>query len=355
MSTFSRASTFTLSSKRTMKNLARRSLSSRPAGRVLITVLAIPLVGAAPLSRAHAQLGGGVLQADSMLATGHVSAAESLYYATSSARPRDAVARAALGRYLAARGALRIGAVLLEEARLFGGDTAGIARSLAPIYGSLGDYRALATLPRSPLSAPEQERVRWLVSHPPVLEFPDSVATLPYKPLADGSGIGTVSLGIGDRRADALIDPRVSGVVLRGRAARRRAGLKVFGEDSTGAVAIVPELHIGDVTLNNVPVYLDTDTSRTAKRDRQTVVLGLDVLRRLAPTFDPTADTITLRRSGQIGPTTVGTRAPMLLDEQGLRLIVEGRWETATSSKTAKLLGTQRWTLDAKHGTVILQ
>src|SRR5439155_17673609 len=139
------------------------------------------------------------------------------------------------------------------------------------------------------------------------------------------------------RRADALIDPRVSGVMLRGRAARRRGGLKVFGEDSTGAVAIVPELHIGDVTLSNVPVYLDTDTSHKATGNRQTVVLGLDVLRRLAPTFDPTADSITLRRSGTIAPTAVGTRAPMLLDQRGLRLIVEGRWETATSPKTAKL------------------
>ena len=118
----------------------------------------------------------GVWHADSLLASGKVAAAESMYYATSSARPRDAAARAALGRYLAARGALRIGAVLLEEARLFGGDSTSIARALAPIYRALGDYRSLAVLPKAPLSDAERSRVSWLVTHPQVLEF----ALTPY-------------------------------------------------------------------------------------------------------------------------------------------------------------------------------
>ena len=335
-----------------MTEIAQRRFRLHTKGPSLVSILAIAL--ALPHS-ASAQFGSGVLLADSMLASGRVQAAESLYYAASSARPRDAVARAALGRYLAARGHLRIGAVLLEEARLFGGDTARIALSLAPIYGSLGDYRSLATLPSSPLSVAEQKRVRWLVSNPPVLEFPDSVATVPYKPLADGSGIGQLSIGLGERRVDAVIDSRVSGVVVRGRAAKRRNGLRVFGEDSTGAVAVVPELHVGTVTLSNVPLRLDTDSAPGARRDRQSVILGLDVLRRLAPTFDPVTDTITLRRTGQIGPTMVGTRAPMLLDEQGLRFVVEGHWQTAMAPKTAKLLGAQRWTLDAKHGVLVIQ
>lgn len=289
-----------------------------------------------------------------MLATGRVGAAESLYYATSSARPRDAVARAALGRYLAARGHLRVGAVLLEEARQFGGDTASIARSLAPIYVSLGDYRALATLPASPLSTAEQKRVRWLVSHPPILEFPDSVITVSYKPLVDGSGVGVVPLGIGERRVDALIDPRVSGVLLHGKAAKRREGVRVFGEDSTAAVAVVSELHLGDVTLSNVTAQLDTSGGTGTRRAAQNVVIGLDVLRSLSPAFDPTTQMLTLRR-GQIPASTVGTRAPMLLDERGLRFVVNGRWETGSSASAAKLLGTQRWTLDARHGVLILE
>ena len=314
--------------------------------------IATPAIAPAP---AFAQWGASVVQADSLLASGRVSTAESVYYATSSARPRDAVARAALGRYLASRGALRIGAVLLEEARLFGGDSASIARSLAPIYGSLGDYRALAVLPASPLSPAEHSRTRWLVSHAPVLEFPDSVAKLPYKPISDGSGIGTVSIGIGDRAVDAVVDASVSGVVIRGRQARRRSGMRVFGEDSTGVVAVVSELHLGDVVLSNVPARLEADTAHAPQGRHSGTFVGVDVLRRLAPTFDPIADTITLRRSGQIGQATVGTRSPMLLDAQGLRLLVDGRWESPASRATSQLLSTRRWILDAKRGTIIIQ
>ena len=325
----------------------------RTTGATRLAMLAI-LFGMAGRSAA-AQWSGGVGIADSLLAMGRVASAESLYYAASSARPRDAAARAALGRYLASRGALRIGAVLLEEARLFGGDTARIARSLAPIYLSLGDYRSLATLPASPLSPAEQKRVRWLVSHPSVLEFPDSAATLAYHSIVDGSGIGVLSLGIGDHRVDALIDPRASGVIVRGRAARRRDGLHTFGDDSSGVVAVVHELHIGDVTLGHVPARLIIDSAPGTPRSRQVTIIGLDVLQRLAPTFNPTTQMLTLRRSGQIAQVVSGTRTPMLLDEQGFRVLVDDHWVRAGSGATAKLLATRPWTLDAKRGAIVLQ
>jgi hypothetical protein len=327
--------------------------SHRRRRLALISGTSLTILGVSSVP-ASAQWGGNIVQADSLLALGRVSAAESLYYAASSARPRDATARAALGRYLAARGALRIGAVLLEEARQFGGDTARIARSLAPIYGSLGDYRALATLPRSPLTTAEQSRTRWLVVHPPVLEFPDSVARIPYKPLNDGKGLGVISLTIGERRVDAVIDPQASGVVVRGAFARKRRGLRAFGDDSSGAVAVVPELHIGDVTLSNVPARINAESGKQ-DRGRSDVLIGLDVLRRLAPTFDPLTDTLTLRRTGQVPPNVVGTRMPMMLDDEGLRVVLDGRWEAAESRRAAQLLGTRRWTLDAKRGVVLLE
>jgi hypothetical protein len=278
-----------------------------------------------------------------------------VYYAVSSAQPRDPAARAALGRYLASRGALRIGAVLLEEARQFGGDTASIARSLAPLYESLGDYRALATLPRSPLSSAEQARVRWLVSHAPVLEFPDSVARIPYKPLKDGSGLGVITVGVGERAASALIDPHASGVVVRGALARRHREFRSFGGDSDAVVAVIPELHIGDVTLANVLALLQPGAPRGATRARTDVVIGLDVLRRLAPTFDPSADTLTLRRTGAVAQNMVGTRMPMLLDDQGLRFVADGRWQSPASKEAAQMLATRRWTLDARRGVLVLE
>jgi hypothetical protein len=332
-----------------MRQLAVRCIWSRCVVCLTIIVAFVALVVPA---RLRAQWYGSVEQADSLLASGRVATAESVYYATSSARPRDAAARAALGRYLASRGALRPGAVLLEEARFFGGDSVSIARVLAPIYNSLGDYRALAVLPASPLSPVERERARWLVSHAPVLEFPDSVDTLHYKPLSDGSGIGIVSIGVGERKIDALIDPRVAGVVLRGRQAKRRAGLQSFGQDSSGVVAVIAELHLGDVTLSNVPARLEESGEGPRASG---ALIGLDVLRRLAPTFDAVAQTITLRRSGQVALTTIGTRSPMLLDAQGLRILVDGRWESSTSRTSGMLLSLHRWTLDAKRGVIILQ
>ena len=316
----------------------------RVAASGLFTLLLLPVAG-------HAQW--GVAYADSLLASGRVAAAESMYYASSSSRPRDATARAALGRYLAARGALRIGAVLLEEARLFGGDTSAIARWLAPIYSSLADYRALATLPASPLTKAERDRVRWLVGHQPVLEFPDSVDTLKYLPVADGSGLGVVTVTIADREVEAVIDPRVPGVVLRGKA-RRQRGLKVFGTDSTGVIAVIPELHVGDVVLSNVPARLETDES-LVKGAPPLSSIGLDVLLHLAPTFDPVARSITLRRTGQIAAATVGTRVPTLIEPDGTTILLDGRWEPMTSRAAAGVLSTHRWTLDPRRGSILLQ
>jgi hypothetical protein len=294
-----------------------------------------------------------VAYADSLLASGRVAAAESMYYAASSSRPRDATARAALGRYLAARGALRIGAVLLEEARLFGGDTATIARALAPIYGSLGDYRALATLPASPLSRPERDRVHWLVAHAPVLEFPDSIDTLTYRPIDDGAGLGVVTINIAEHDIEAVIDPRAPGVVLRGKA-RRGRGLKVFGTDSTGEIAVIPELHVGSVVLGNVPARVETDES-LVRGPAPISSIGLDVLLHLAPTFDPAARSITLRRTGQIAATTPGTRLPILLGPEGARVLLDGQWQSMTAREAALLLSTHRWTFDARRGSIVLQ
>jgi hypothetical protein len=322
------------------------------APRVLRVMISVA-VALASARAASAQSEWSVAHADSLLASGEVAAAESLYYASSNSRPRDAVARAALGRYLAARGALRIGAVLLEEARLFGGDTASIARALAPIYSSLGDYRALATLPRSPLSKAERERVRWLVGHAPVLEFPDSVDTLQYRPVTDGSGLGVVAIGIGEQQIEAVIDPRVPGLVLRGKA-RRRRGLKSFGNDSMGVIAVVPELRVGEVAFSNVLGRIETDESLTEGPAPLSSV-GLDIVQRLAPTFDPVAKSIILRRTGQIASATAGTRLPILVDASGMRVLIAGHWELMTSKPASELLSTRRWILDARRGAIIVQ
>src|SRR5687767_2965422 len=149
----------------------------------------------------------GLWPADSLLAEGRLAAAESVYYAAVRQHPRDPLARAALGRFLSARGGTRAGAVLLEEARFFGGDSAGLARTLVPLYVRLGDYESLAALRPNVLSTVERRRLRWLVAHLPEARLRDTVVVLSYRPIGDGRGIGTVILRIGKTELPAVIDP----------------------------------------------------------------------------------------------------------------------------------------------------
>ena len=60
--------------------------------------------------------------ADSLLDEGRWAEAEAAYYQQSEAAPRDPIARAALGRFIAMKGAVRPGMVLIAEARKFGLD-----------------------------------------------------------------------------------------------------------------------------------------------------------------------------------------------------------------------------------------
>src|ERR687895_2189134 len=172
-----------------------------------IVIFAILVLAARPL---HAQ--GLLARADNLLRVGRMFAAETLYYYAVRRAPRDPEARLALGRYLAARGALRIGAVLMEEARYFGADPKKVAAHLAPIYAQLGDFRALAGLPNTPLHNAERSRAEWLRDHPPMVEGPDSVS-IHWTP-ADTGALGTVVVRIGAASVRATLDPRAHGLVL---------------------------------------------------------------------------------------------------------------------------------------------
>jgi hypothetical protein len=84
-------------------------------------------------------------RADVLLDSGLWPQAEEAYYAQASVRTRDPVVRAALGRYLAMKGAVMPGTVLIEEAMQFGLDSALGKRLLRP-WRSVLAYRSIATL-----------------------------------------------------------------------------------------------------------------------------------------------------------------------------------------------------------------
>lgn len=285
----------------------------------------------------------GLWAADSLLAEGRLNAAESAYYAAARERPRDPHARAALGRYLAARGGVRAGAVLVEEAQFFGGDSVALARVLVPMYVRLADHRALFELQPNVLSAAEKRRARWLAPRKTEARLRDTVVLLSYRPIADGGGVGTVTLRLGRVELPAVVDPRVSGLVLPSTMTR---DVRTFGTEGRRTLAVADTIRIGTVTFSNVPVTLGTPD--------EPVRVGFDVISPYYPGFDPAKGILTLRRVGRRATMPAGSRVPALYDENGIRLLIGGKWQSSAASMPAMLLATRRWMWDWKLGDVIL-
>lgn len=308
-------------------------------------LLAIPLLAAAPL-----QAQGVLSRADNLLRVGRMFAAETLYYYAVRRAPRDPEARLALGRYLAARGALRIGAVLMEEARYFGADPKKVAVHLAPVYAQLGDYRALVGLPNTPLHNAERSRAEWLRDHPPVVEGPDS-ASVHWTP-SDTGALGTLVLRIGAASVRATVDPRAHGLVLD-TAWMRSKETKVFASnfdnDVRNAAGVTLGVGLGDLTLRQVVTSFAPQVSPTD------AVIGLDVLMPLAPTVDAAARRIVLRKNGRIDRDMPGERVQTLLFGSGLWLIWEQSMIPLAGDDARRLLAGGPWTVDWRRGQLIAQ
>ncbi len=304
---------------------------------------AVALLSVALLSAAA---GAQVSVADSLLRAGRLTDAEELYYATSDARPRDPEARAALGRYLASRGATRIGAVLLEEARQFGGDRMAIATALAPLYRELGDFHALLTLPAGTLSNAERAQAAWLLANPPGVSMPESIV-VKLRPSVSATALARTPVRLGDVDMDATLDARRTGVTLDTTWRRRSAAL--FGGDRSHApLGAIPSLTIGALTLSNVPVHF-------APLGRRRVSIGIDVLERFAPEFDGVSEHLVLRSSGALPASARGERIPTLADGADLRVLADGRFEPLSRSALLGQLRARRWALDAARGALVLE
>lgn len=281
-----------------------------------------------------------VAKADSLLRAGRVYAAETLYYRASRERPRDPAARLALGRYLAARGALKVGAVLMEEARYFGGDAKLVASQLAPIYARLGDYRALASLPGSELPYAERARAEHLKEHPGEIIGPDSVV-ISYFAATPGT-VGSVLVAIGGDTLEAVIDPATTGVVLDTSWVGRdgvRLFKSQFDTDWQTFSALVTGMSFGALSITQLPARFE-ELGGTAR-----VRIGLDVLARLTPTFDAVSGTMTLRRAAPPNGSLVGQRLATLTYPGGVWLIAADGVTSLTSEESRMLLASAPWTL----------
>ena len=321
-----------------------------PLPRAALIALALAALALAALVTPSAAPAQALLaRADTLFKAGRVFAAESIYYYMVRRDPRNPAARLALGEYLAERGALKVGAVLMEEARYFGGDPAIVARSLAPVYERLGDYKSLVALPGSPLSYAERRRAEWLRDHPPTVIGPDSATAL-YE-VNDTHLLGELMIGIGGDSVRAVVEARVQGLVLD-TTWLRRDGLLRFasrGErDPRLVAAVAREVRVGELTFTNVPVRFDPRQSPGA------VVLGLDVLGALAPTFRPAAGRMLLRKSGRVPDEAPGFRIPTLANQSGVFLVKTQTIFPIGHPDVQQVLRHHEWTLNPARGEIIV-
>lgn len=313
------------------------------------SVALVAAVTALPLATAIAQ--GS--RADSLLNAGGLQRAESLYYAATQAHPRDPAARWALGRYLISRGAPRVGMTLLEEAIQFGGDAARIGTDLAPVYLTLGEYQKLSALRAAPISNMERERARWLVSHASKMVAPDSSTSAQYKKSNDGSGIGAIALRVNGRTIDATVSTHVHGIVLAdtSAAAKRVRAFRAPGSSSGQSVpAVADSIAFGGYSLTQFPVTVAPISGG------EQALIGMDVLARFAPTFDPRADRVTLHVSGSVPKASSSAdQFSTLMTSNDLRVLQAGGWLAIDGAPINRMLSTRRWTFDAKRGQLTIE
>lgn len=322
-----------------MTRVRCRGVITRRASALALAVATIGAVQAAP---ARAQAARAAPPAASGVG-GDLGSTEQALYAALRRAPRNPGARAALGDWLASRGQLKSGAVLLEEARLFGADASAIGARLVHVYAWLRDWPSLAALPASPLSSGEKERARVLAERGSEWSGADTTVVV-FAPLEIGA-LGRLPLVIGTDTVWAEVDPQVEGIVLPG--LRRGAGLvDVLGEDARGSLGIVRECALGGITLRQVPVRLDA--SLGAGRAR----LGFDVFAQLAPTVDGRAGTVILRREGRVAIRAGDTGVPIVLGFPGVQLAVRAGAPlvpVASPAGRAALRG-RVWTVDLRRG-----
>jgi hypothetical protein len=304
--------------------------------------LAIVMVAAFPLAAQQPRVEASPTEV--ALSQGRLDDAESKLYAAGRRAPREPSVRGALGNLLASRGHLRIGAVLLEEARQFGGNAASINGRLAHIYRWLGDWPALAVLPTgAAYNGAEKERARWIATHAGSTRGADSTTVrLEPNELAD---LGRITLRIGAVDIPADIDPTIEGIALTANA-DLLGGLQLFGERDGVTLAVAPNVALGAIIRTNVPVTLQSGGSAR---------VGFDVIAALTPTFDATARTLTLRVKDD---TPAGGREiQFLLGFPGVRIVARAE-QTLVAIESAAGRAALRgvvWTLSLKRGAIVVR
>lgn len=288
--------------------------------------------------------------ADSLLRAGDFRAAENMYYAASSARPRDPVARYALGKYLLDRGAFRIGATLIDEAMQFGYDRRAGSAVLARAYMNLGEYEAIDRLPVATLSSAEQAQVRWLAARPSRTSVSDSSVLVAFNRAPADGYLGVMRLRLNGQPIVALISPRsncglrVSDTLPVARTLHRFPA----ASGGVGLPAAADSVGFGRVSISYVPVVME--------RMSTPAVICLGMLARYAPSFDPRGNLMTLHLAGVAPPPSSRAMAAPIMDVNGEYTVLHGgRWTPIVLPEIAAMLRDRRWTLDPRRREIAIE
>lgn len=290
--------------------------------------------------------------ADSLLRQGMLERAEIEYYAAARARPRDPIARFALGKYLIDRGAFRIGATLIDEAIQFGYDRTAGSAVLARVYVNLGDYAAIERLPQSSIAADERGRARWLGEHSTRVDSTAGGALAALARVAAPGYLGSIRLRVNGQPIVALISPQSRCGLRLSDTTAVAAMLHRFGAaNPSGTIAAAADsVAIGQLVLRGVPVDI------TRQREPAPAVICLGMLARFAPTFDPRANLMVLHRNGAAPPPSGRSTAAPILDLDGdLSLLIGHTWSGLASRDVSALLDGRRWTFDTRRREVTIE
>lgn len=314
--------------------------------RILVLSTLAVLALAPAVCGAHAQGSRRVelSSADRSIAEGRLDEAESVLFEESARAPRAPLPRGALGGFLAARGKFLVGATLLEEALFFGGDSASIGARLFEVYRWAGRY-ARAAMQRqariSPFLRASFEKVTEAVAGGA------AVASVPMQP-NEAFGLGRISIGVGNERVDADIQPVANGVQLPSSMALYSV-IEPVGASGDTTFGVAASISIGGVTIGPVPVMLVPNL--------QAARIGLDVVGLVRPTFDPINRTLTVRGVEPASVPPPQQVRQVYLTFPGISFIVQdGQPPVPLHGLSGRgALRGLRWTLDLPAGAIFIE
>jgi hypothetical protein len=152
---------------------------------------------------------------------------------------------------------------------------------------------------------------------------------------------------------EATISTHVRGIVLSDTsslAKRVRAFRAPGGSGGQATPAVADSIGLGGYSLSQVPVSIAPVIGNVS------AMIGMDVLARFAPTFDPRSERLTLHVSGSVPKPGPGVdQFSTLMTSNDLRVLQAGGWLGIDQPPIAKMLTTRRWTFDAKRGQLTVE